>query len=84
MSGLLGGGRARSREEKAIGDLQYENLPLLVGGVTAMAIQRGDLGGMSAQEARDLADEAKRDGVENADRYGYYMHFATYVGQAPG
>ena len=78
----VGGGRARSREEKTIGDLQYQNLPLLIGGVTETAIQHGDLHGLTAQEARALADEAKRDVVENADRHGFYMHFATYVGQA--
>lgn len=77
----VGGGRASS-QEKAIGNLQYQNLPLLIGGVTETAIQHGDLRGLTAQEARVLADEAKRDVVENADKHGFCMLFATYVGQA--
>lgn len=79
----VGSARASTQEEKAIGDLQYQNLQVLIGGVTGMAVQRGSLPGMTAQQAYTLADEAKRDVVENADRHGYYMHFATYVGQAP-
>ena len=79
----VGGGRAGTAEEKAIGELQCGNLPLLIGEVTATAIQRGDLRGINAQQAEALADAAKRDVVENADRHGYYMHFATCVGQAP-
>lgn len=79
----VGSARASTKEEKAIGDLQYQNLQLLIGGVTGIAVQHGYLREMSAQQAQALADEAKRDIVENADRHGYYMHFATYVGQAP-
>ena len=80
----VGSARASTQDEKSIGDLQHQNLPLLIGGVTATAIRHGDLRGMSAQQALALAEEAKRDVVENADRHGFYMHFATYVGQAPG
>ena len=57
-------------------------MQLLVGGVIATAVQHGDLRGMTAQQAQALADEAKRDVVDNADRHDYYMVFATYVGQA--
>lgn len=70
-------------EEKAVGDLLYQNLQVLIEGVTATAVRHGDLRGITAQQARALANEAKRDVVENADRHGYYMHFATHVGQAP-
>ena len=79
----VGSARASTKEEKAIGDLQYQNLQVLVEGVTGIAIQHGYLRGMNAQQARAQADEAKRDIVENADKHGYYMHFATYIGQAP-
>ena len=79
----VGSARASTKEEKAIGDLQYQNLQVLVEGVTGIAIQHGYLREMNAQQARALADEAKRDIVENADKHGYYMHFATYIGQAP-
>ena len=78
----VGSGRASSQEEKTIGDLQSQNMQLLVGGVTATAVQHGDLRGMTAQRAQALADEAKRDVVDNTDRHDYYMFFATYVGQA--
>lgn len=79
----VGSARAGSPEEKAIGDLQYMSLQEVVAGVTTTAVQVGELRGMAAQEAEALADEAKRDVLENADRRGYHMHFATYVGQAP-
>ncbi len=79
----VGSKRASTEKEKAVGALLYENVPMLIGGVTATAVKHGNLWGMSEQEALDLAEEAKRDVVENADRRGYYMHFATYVGQAP-
>jgi len=79
----VGSARASTQEEKVIGDLLYQNLQVLIGGVTRTAVQHGDLRGMTAQQAQALADEAKRDVVENADRHGYYMHFATHVGQAP-
>ena len=80
----IGGARANTQEEKAIGVLQYRNLQALIGGVTDTAVEHCHLPEMTAQRARMLADEAKRDIVENSDRHGYYMHFATYVGQAPG
>ena len=79
----IGGGRAGTAEEKAIGELQLRNIPLLIAGVTATVIQHGGLRGMSAQQVEALADEAKRDVVENADRHGYYERFVTCVGQAP-
>jgi len=75
--------RASTPEEKAIADLLYQNLQVLIEGVTGTAVQHGDLRGMTAQQVQALADEAKRDVVENADRPGYYMLFATHVGQAP-
>ena len=79
----VGGVRGCTREEKAIGELLYQDLPMLIEGVTATVIGHGGLRGMNAQQALTLADEAKHDVAENADRRGYYMHFATYVGQAP-
>lgn len=79
----VGSTRASTREDRAIGDLQYQNIPLLVASVTGTALQHSDLGGMTAKQALVLTDETKRDVVENADRHGYYMHFATFVGQAP-
>ena len=79
----VGSARAGSPEEKAIGDLQYQSLQEVVTGVTRTAVQHGELRGMTAQQAEALSDEAKRDILENADRRGYHMHFATYVGQAP-
>ena len=79
----VGGARAGTEEEKAIGDLQYQNLQVLIEGVTGMAVQHGYLRETNKQMARALADEAKRDVVENSDKRGYYMHFATYIGQAP-
>jgi len=75
--------RASTPEEKAIAELLYQNLQVLIEGVTGTAVQHGDLRGMTAQQVQALADEAKRDVVENADRHGYYMLFATHVGQAP-
>ena len=79
----IGSKRASTEKEKALGELQYQNMQALIPGVTATAIKHGDLREMSEQEALDLAEEAKRDVVENADRRGFYMQFATYVGQAP-
>ena len=79
----VGSARANTKEEKAIGDLLYQNLQVLIEGVTTIAIQHGHLGELNAQQAQAQADEAKRDVVENADKHGYYMHFATYIGQAP-
>lgn len=79
----VGSGRASTKEEKEIGELQYRNVQDLIGGVTETAVRHGHLPGMTAQQARRLADEAKRDVAVNADRHGYFMHFATYVGQAP-
>ena len=79
----IGSARATAQEKKAIGDLQQQNLPVLIEGVTRTALQHGGVPGMTAQELQTLADEAKRDVVENADRHGFYMHFATYLGQAP-
>ena len=76
----VGSARASTPEEKAIGDLQYQTLQLSVGSVTRTAVQHGDLPGMTAQQAQASADEAKRDVVENADRHGYHMYFATHVG----
>ena len=79
----VGSGRASNEEEKAIGDLQYQNVQGLIGSVTGTAVQHGYLQQLTTQQALALADEAKRDVVENADRRGFYMHFATFVGQAP-
>ena len=79
----VGSARARTQEEKTIGDLQIQNMLLLIEGVTQTAIRDGHLRGMTTQQVQALADEAKRDIVENADRHGYYMPFATFVGQAP-
>ena len=78
----VGSARANSEDGRTIGDLQKQNMPMLIEGVTGTAVEHGGLPGMSAQQVQALADEAKRDVVENADRHGYYMHFATYVGQA--
>ena len=79
----VGTKRAKTEKEKALGALLCQNLPVMIEGATATAIEHGDLGGMSEQEALDLAEEAKRDVLENADRNGYYILLATYVGQAP-
>ena len=68
-------GRERICSSKAIGELQYRHLPLLIGGVTLTVIQHGALRGMSAQQAEVLADEAKRDFVENAERRDCYYVF---------
>lgn len=93
--GRWAGGKGGTMEEREIGELLQRNLPVLIDGVTGMAIEHGDLKGMkdggkamgmgmSAEETRALAVEAKRDvSGENAERWGYYMHFATYVGRAP-
>ena len=79
----LGSGRVSTADEKAIGDLHYQTNQTLVGGVTETAIQHGSLSGITAQQAYALAEEAKQDIVQNSDRHGFYMHFATYIGQAP-
>lgn len=79
----VGSARGSTEDEKTIGDLQYQNMQLLIGGVTETTIQHGSLQEMTAQEMQTLAAEAKLDVIENADRHGYYMHFATFVGQAP-
>ena len=76
-------GMAVTEKEKALGDLAYQNLQVLIPGITATAIKHGDLPGLSEQEALDLAEAAWRDVVENGERRGFYKHFATYVGQAP-
>ena len=55
----VGSGRASTQEKKAIGDLQSQNMQLLVGGVTAIAIQHGDLRGMNALQAQALADKGE-------------------------
>ena len=80
---LLGTKRADTEKEKAVGALMSQNILGLIEGVTATMVQHGNLGVISEQEALDLAGEAKRDLLENADRKGYYMFLATYVGQAP-
>ena len=64
--------RERVCSSKAIGELQYRNLPLLIGGVTLTVIQHGALRGLSAQQAEVLADEAKLDFVESAEGRDYY------------
>ena len=70
-------------KENPLGALMYQNMLALIEGVMATAVgHRGSLG-MSEQEALDLAEEAKRDLLENADKRGYYILVATYVGQAP-
>ncbi|KAL6716689.1 hypothetical protein ACLMJK_006257 [Lecanora helva] len=79
----VGVARASTHEEKAIGNLQYQNVQVLIGGVTNTAVQHDDLSNMTAQQAQTLAEEAQLDVTENSVRHGYYMHFATYVGQAP-
>ena len=79
----VGSVRASTTEEKAIGDLLNQNLQVLIEGVTGTAVRHGFLREMNAEQAQAQADKAKRDIVENADRHGYYMHFATYIGQAP-
>ena len=79
----LGGARASTQEEKAIGEMNYRNIPTLIGSITEAAVKNGDIKGMTDQQALVLADEAKRDIEENADTHGYHMHFATFIGQAP-
>ena len=79
----VGTKRANTEKEKALAALMSQNILAFIEGITATMVQHGDLLGMSEQEARDLAEEAKRDLLENADRNGYYMFLATYVGQAP-
>ena len=78
----VGTNRVNTEKEKALGALMSQNLPVVIEGVTATAVAHGGLRGMSEQEALDLAEEAKRDLMENADR-GYYVLVATYVAQAP-
>ena len=70
-------------KENPLGALMYQNIMMVIEGVMATAVGHGDLLGMSDQEALDLAEEAKRDMLENADKRGYYILEATYVGQAP-
>ena len=70
-------------KENPLGALMYQNMLVLIESVMATAVGHGDLLGMSEQEALDLAEEAKRDLLENAERRGYYILVATYVGQAP-
>ena len=79
----VGTKRANTEKEKALAALMSQNILVFIEGIMATMVQHGDLLGMSEQEARDLAEEAKRDLLENADRKGYYMFLATYVGQAP-
>ncbi|KAL9616672.1 MAG: hypothetical protein Q9160_008495 [Pyrenula sp. 1 TL-2023] len=79
----VGSSWTSNQTEKAIGDLLGENLQLLIEGVTKTAIQLGQLRGITGQQAQALAIAAKSDVVENADKHGYYMHFATYIGQTP-
>ena len=79
----VGTNGASTEKEKALGALMSQNLLVLIGGITATAVEHGALPGMSEQDALDLAEEAKRDVMENADRRGYYLLLATYVGQAP-
>lgn len=56
----MGGATANARDEKSIGDLKNQNLPLLIENVTAIAVRRDDLRGMTAQEVQQaLAEEAK-------------------------
>lgn len=74
---------ANTEKEKAVGVLMSQNMLVLIESATATAVEHGDLGGMSEQEALDLAEEATRDLLENADRKGYYVLLATHVGQAP-
>ena len=80
----VGSGRARTQDEKEIGELQLENMRVLIGSVTERAVQRGNFSDMNAKQAQALAAEAKLDVIENADNHGYYMHFATVVGQKGG
>lgn len=56
FKGPVGGGKASTQQEKAIGDLQSQNMQLLIGGVTATAVQHGGLRGMTAQQVQALAD----------------------------
>ncbi len=78
----LGTHRVNTEKEKALGALMSQNWPVVIEGVTATAVEHGSLRGMSEQEALDLAEEAKMDLRENADR-GYYVLVATWVAQAP-
>ncbi|KAL6712831.1 hypothetical protein ACLMJK_009543 [Lecanora helva] len=80
----VGSGRARTADEAAIGEMQVQNMQALVGNVTETVVRKGGLlGEITAEQARKLAEEARRDVVENADVHGYYMHLATFIGQAP-
>lgn len=79
----VGSARATTVLDRTIGDMLYRNLQVLIGGVTETAVQNNDLHRMSAEQAYALAEQAKCDVAQNSDRHGYYMHFATYVGQAP-
>lgn len=79
----VGTKRANTEKEKAVGALTSQNILVFIEAVTATMVQHGNLVGMSAQEALGLAEEAKRDLLENADRKGYYMFLAAYIGQAP-
>lgn len=73
-----------NQTEKAIGDLLGQNLQVLIEGVTKTAIQHGQLQEIADRQAQALGIAAKRDVIENSEKHGYYMHFATYIGQAPG
>ena len=77
----VGIGWARTQDEKEIGELQLRNMQELVGSITTRAVQHGNLGEIDAKQAQTLAAEAKLDVVENADKHGYYMQFATFVGR---
>ena len=80
----IGIGRAKTQDEKEIGELQLQNMQELVGSVTTRAIKHGNLEKMDAKQVQALAAEAKLDVVENGDKHGYYMQFATFVGQKAG
>lgn len=79
----VGGANGANEKERAIGDLLKENLQVLIDGVTSTALNHGDIRHMSDETVEQMAKEAKRDISENAERHGYYMHFVTYIGQAP-
>lgn len=79
----MGSKRANTEKEKALGSMFSQNLLVVIGGLTATLVEHGGLRGISEQEVLDLAEEAKRDLMENADRRGYYTLMATYVAQAP-
>ncbi|KAL9617584.1 MAG: hypothetical protein Q9160_007654 [Pyrenula sp. 1 TL-2023] len=87
------GRRKTGQETEAegdIGELLVRNFPVFIDGVTDAAIKTGKVGdgdgdgderGMTVEEARALAEEAKKDVREIGSQRGYYLQFVTYLGQ---